>query len=94
LGNGLAGALRALIPGSSRSINFNAHFNPYAGSATIRAFDRSGAYTEQPVVVAGISRYGATWPSSPYSGAGNLPFGRGLTASPYGNAPGSTRPLW
>ena len=58
LSSGLAGALGALLPGSPHSINFNARFNPYVGPATIRAFDISGAYTEQPVAVAGISPYG------------------------------------
>ncbi|MBV8356489.1 MAG: hypothetical protein JO189_00925, partial [Deltaproteobacteria bacterium] len=55
LTNGLAGVLGALIPGSSRSINFNARFNPYAGPVSIRAFNSTGAYAEQPVVVAGVS---------------------------------------
>ncbi|MBV8450656.1 MAG: hypothetical protein JOZ29_00080 [Deltaproteobacteria bacterium] len=92
--SGLAGALGALIPGSSRSINFNVRFNPYAGPAFIRAFNSTGAYTEQPVVVAGISSPGTLWPNSPYSGRGNLPFEGGASASPYGNRLGSTRPFW
>jgi len=92
--NGLAGALGALIPGSSRSINFNVRFNPYAGPASIRAFDSTGAYAEQPVVLAGISSPGTLWPNSPYSGRGNFPFGGGAPASPYGNRLGSTRPFW
>jgi hypothetical protein len=94
LASGLAGALGALIPGSSRSINFNARFNPYAGPATVRAFNSTGACAEQPVVVAGVSPSGAPWPTSPYSGPGNLPFGGGSSASPYGNRLGPTRPLW
>jgi hypothetical protein len=92
--SGLAGALGALIPGSSRSVNFNARFNPYAGPATVRAFNSTGAYAEQPVVVAGVSPSGAPWPTSPYSGPGNFPFRGGSPASPYGNRLGSTRPLW
>jgi hypothetical protein len=93
LGNGLAGALGALIPGSSRSINFNARFNPYAGPATIRAFDMSGAYTEQPIVVAGLSPGGIPWPGSPYTGTRNFP-GVGSALNPYMSSPGATRPLW
>jgi len=89
---GLAGTLSALIPGSSRSISFNARFNPYAGPATVRAFNSTGAYTEQPVVVAGISPPGAPWPNSRYRGAGNIPFGGG--SSSYRNSLGSTHPLW
>ena len=94
IANGLAGALSALIPGSSRSINFNARFNPYVGLATVRAFNSAGEYAEQPVVVAGISPPGAPWPNFPYSGRGNLPSGGGAFTSPYGNRLGSTRPLW
>lgn len=92
--SGLAGALGALIPSISRSINFNARFNPYAGPATVRAFDSTGSYAEQPVVVAGISPPGAPWPNSPYSGAGSPPFGGGSFTSPYRNRLGWTRPLW
>ena len=92
VGNGLAGALAALMRGSSRSFNFNARFNPYAGPATVRAFDRTGAYTEQPVVVAGISPYGASR-NYPYNGAGTFPYGGGLPMSRFPNV-GSTRPLW
>jgi hypothetical protein len=92
--DGLAGALGALIPGSSRSINFNARFNPYAGPATVRAFNSTGAYTEQPVLVAGISPSAVPWPNSSYSGVGNLPFGGGSPASPPRNRLGSTHPLW
>jgi hypothetical protein len=93
LGTGLTGALGALISGS-RSINFNARFNPYSGPASVRAFDRAGAYTEQPVIIAGVPRYNTTWPNSPYTGAGRFPFGRGLSPSSSGNAFGSTYPLW
>ena len=92
VGNGLAGALAALIRGSPRSFNFNARFNPYAGPATVRAFDRTGAYTEQPVVVAGISPYRASR-NYPYNGAGTFPYGGGLPMSRFPNV-GSTRPLW
>jgi hypothetical protein len=74
LGGGLAGILGAIVPGASRSVNFTAQFNPYAGPASVRAFDTSGGFTEQPVMVAGVNPYGA----SPY--AGTNPYG----ANPYG----------
>jgi hypothetical protein len=91
---GLAGALRALLPGDSRSINFSVRFNPYAGPATIRAFNSTGAFTEQPLFVAGISPSGAPFPNSPYSGAGNFPSGGSFPTSRFPNTLGSTRPLW
>jgi hypothetical protein len=74
LGGGLAGLLGAIVPGASRSANFTAQFNPFAGPASVRAFDTSGAFTEQPVMVSGVNPYGA----SPY--AGTNPYG----ANPYG----------
>ena len=91
---GLTGALGALIPGWSHSINFSARFNPYAGPATIRAFNSMGAFTEQPVVIAGVSPSNAPWPNSAYSATGTAPFGRGVSPSGYPNRLGSTRPLW
>jgi hypothetical protein len=87
---GLAGVLGALMPGSARSINFNVRFNPYAGPAAIRAFNRTGAFTEQPIVVAGIPPYGAAPPSSPYG----VPLVGGPPANMYRNRLGSSRPLW
>ncbi|MBV8775117.1 MAG: hypothetical protein JO166_22700, partial [Deltaproteobacteria bacterium] len=63
LSPGIAGALTSLIPGASRSINFSVRFNPYAGPAVIRAFDGTGAYSEQPLIVAGISPYAPVWPN-------------------------------
>jgi hypothetical protein len=89
---GLTGALGALIPGWSHSINFSARFNPYVGPATVRAFNSAGAFTEQPVVIAGVSPSTAPWPT--YSATGTAPFGRGLPPSGYPNRLGSTRPLW
>jgi hypothetical protein len=91
---GLAGALAALIPGASRSINFGVRFNPYAGPATIRAFDSTGAYTEQPVIVVGISPNTPRWPNSVYGGTGSVPYGTGLSASPYRNWPATSPPHW
>ena len=94
LSSGIAGALAALIPGASRSISFSVGLNPYAGPATIRAFDSSGAYTEQPVIVAGISPYAPSWPNSLYGGTGSLPYGTGLPTSRYRNRPGSKPLPW
>jgi hypothetical protein len=91
---GLTGILGALIPGSSRSINFSAPFNPYAGTATIRAFNSTGAFTEQAVVVAGLPPSGAPWPTSAYGAAGTVPPGGRIPPSGYPNRLGPTRPLW
>jgi hypothetical protein len=91
---GLSSALSALLPGNSRSINFSARFNPYAGPASIRAFDSTGAFTEQPVMIAGIAPYGPSRPNALYGGTANFPYGRGLPTSRYPNGLGRTRPLW
>ncbi|HKV55791.1 MAG TPA: hypothetical protein VJN94_14245 [Candidatus Binataceae bacterium] len=95
LGGGIAGIFGALIPGDYRSLNFSTRFNPAAGPASIRAFDATGAYTEQPIVIAGASPYGV----SPYSAAN--PYGGASRSIPYYGPgsprplpPGSTRPLW
>jgi hypothetical protein len=103
VGGGIGGIIGALIPGNSRNVNFSARFNPNAGQTSIRAFDTSGAYTEQPVMAGGINPYG--YGSNPYAGVN--PFG--LPANPYyGGPPTSpylsnpyarprtppTRPLW
>lgn len=71
-GGGIGGMLGALIPGNYRNVNFNVRFNPQAGPATIRAFDSSGAYSEQPVMVAGMSPYGGVNPygMNPYGSYG------------------------
>jgi hypothetical protein len=79
-GGGIGGILGSLIPGASRNVNFNVRFNPQAGPATIRAFDSSGGYNEQPVVVAGMNPYGSG--ANPY---GMNPYGTGL--NPYGMSP-------
>jgi hypothetical protein len=57
-GGGLGSMLGSLIPGTSRSVNFNLRFNPSAGYASIRAYDRTGNYTEQPVMAGGVNPYG------------------------------------
>ena len=81
-GSGIGGVIGSLIPGASHNISFNVRFNPQAGPATIRAFDSSGGYNEQPVIVAGMSPYGGV---SPY---GMNPYG----GSPYGYNPSGTNP--
>jgi hypothetical protein len=93
-GGGLGGVLGALIPGASRNVNFNVRFNPQAGPATIRAFDSSGGYNEQPIVVAGgMNPYGGANPfginpygTNPY---GTNPYGNPYGANPYGNPYGT-----
>jgi hypothetical protein len=110
LGGGIGGILGALIPGNHRNVNFSARFNPNGGQTSIRAFDTSGAYTEQPVMAGGISPYG--YGSNPY-GYGSNPYAGvnpfGMPANPYYGGPPSspylsnpytrprtppTRPLW
>jgi hypothetical protein len=89
LGSGLASALGGLLNGGSRSISFKIRFNPYVGPATIRAFDSTGTYTEQPVAPAplaphiGIPPYGGVSPNAPGSGAGTFPYRGGVGAGAY-----------
>jgi hypothetical protein len=92
LSKGIAGSLLgALIPGISRNVNFSARFNPNAGQAVVRVFDSSGAYTDQPVMVAGMSPYGGYGMMNPYGGYGANPYG-GYGANPYGGYGGATSP--
>ncbi len=86
-GGGIAGAIGAFISGGSRNVNFNVRFNPQAGPATIRAFDSRGAYSEQPVIVAGMSPYGGINPygMNPYGANPYGSYGSGI--SPYGRNP-------
>jgi hypothetical protein len=82
-GGGIGAMIGALIPGA-HNVNFNVRFNPQAGPATIRAFDSSGGYNEQPIVIAGTTPYGSgtnSFTMNPYGGA--MPYG----ASPYGYSP-------
>jgi hypothetical protein len=79
IGGGISGMLGALLPGGTRSANFSTTFNPYAGQASIRAFSTDGAFTEQPIVIAGVN------PTTPYAGAIN-PYGYAGAANPYGYA--------
>lgn len=109
LGGGVAGILGALVPGVNRSVSFTAQFNPYAGPASVRAFDTSGAFTEQPVMVAGVNPYGASpyagvnpfgAPASPYYGTSPppgsyMPPPTNPYVNPYGSRPVTpSRPLW
>ena len=103
-GGGLGSMLGNLLPGTSQSTNFNFRFNPGAGFASIRAYDRTGNYTEQPVMAGGVNPYAGANPYganpnravNPY-GTGTNPYGG--TTSPYviggpGGPPSSSRPLW
>jgi hypothetical protein len=94
LRSGLASAVRSFIGSSATSFNFTAQFNPYAGPASVRAFDSSGAYSEQPLIVGGISPYRNAWPDSSHLRPGNLPDNRGLTNRAHPSTLRSTRPLW
>ena len=87
-GSGLGSVLGALIPGASHNVSFNVRFNPQAGPATIRAFDSSGGYNEQPVIVAGngMSPYGGN--GYGYNPNGTNPYG----SSPYGYNPYGANP--
>lgn len=103
--HGLGAIIGSLLPGHSNNVNFNLRFNPQAGPATIRAFDNTGAYAEQPVVAggvtvnpyaAGMSPYGAYRPgmvpygTTPY---GTVPYGTvPYGTMPYGSAPYATNP--
>ncbi len=84
-GGGIGAMIGALIPGASHNVNFNVRFNPQAGPATIRAFDASGGYNEQPIVIAGTSPYGAgtnPFTMNPY---GASPYGYNPYGNPYGS---------
>jgi hypothetical protein len=91
LGGGLGSMLGSLIPGTEQSFNFNLRFNAGAGFASIRAYDRTGAYTEQPVMAGGGGNpYGGV---NPYGGSSWGP----APANPYaiGRPPAApSRPLW
>jgi len=93
LSKGIAGSLLgALIPGVTRNVNFSARFNPNAGQAVVRVFDSSGAYTDQPVMVAGMNPYGGYGMMNPYGGYRANPYG-GYGANPYGGYGGATSPF-
>jgi hypothetical protein len=86
VGGLLGGILGALTPGTYRNTTFTVQFNPSLGPATVRAFDSSGAYTEQPIMAGGVSPFG----SNPYAGAN--PYGMpmnpyGMSANPYYGMP-------
>jgi hypothetical protein len=78
VGGGIGGMLGAIIPGNYRSVNFSARFNPAAGQTSVRAFDSSGAYTEQPVMAGGVNPYA----TNPYAGGVN-PYAGGV--NPFGS---------
>jgi hypothetical protein len=102
IGGLLGGLLGALTPGTVRNTNFTVQFNPAMGSATVRAFDSSGAYSEQPVMAGGISPFGANpyatnpYATNPYAGAN--PYGMpmnpyGMPGNSYYGSPYSTSPF-
>ncbi len=79
---GIGGVISSLIPGASHNVNFNVRFNPQAGPASIRAFDSSGGFNEQPVVIGGMNPYVAR--ANPY---GANPYGSPYRTSPDGMSP-------
>lgn len=78
----LGGILGSFTSTGYRNTNFTVQYNANRGPATVRAFDRSGAYTEQPVMAGGISPFG----TSPYAGMNSY----GM--SPYATNPYATNP--
>jgi hypothetical protein len=84
-GGGLGSLLGSILPGSSKSVNFNVRVNPGAGSASIRAYNQMGQYTEQPIMTVGMNPNGVV---NPYGTAANPngafnPYG---ATNPYGGA--------
>jgi hypothetical protein len=84
-GGGLGSLLGSILPGSSKSVNFNVRVNPSAGSASIRAYNQMGQYTEQPIMSVGMNPNGVV---NPYGTAANPngafnPYG---ATNPYGGA--------
>ncbi len=53
-GSGLGDLLGGIIPSRAKSINFNIRYNPAIGPASIRAYAKNGAYTEQPIFMRGM----------------------------------------
>ena len=97
-GGGIGGVIGSLIPGAPHNVSFNVRFNPQAGPATVRAFDSSGGYNEQPVIVAGASPYvPSPYGMNPYGGSpyGYNPYGAspyGYNANPYGYGSAARNP--
>jgi hypothetical protein len=54
-GGGLLGSVMSHF--GTQSVPFTAYFNPANGPAVIRATDSTGAYTEQPVALGGLTDY-------------------------------------
>jgi hypothetical protein len=77
----LGGILGSFTSGGYRNTNFTVQYNANMGPATVRAFDRSGAYTEQPVMAGGGSPFG-----SPYAGMNSY------GTNPYATNPYATNP--
>jgi hypothetical protein len=53
-GAGLGDLLGSIIPSRTKTINFNVRYNPASGPASIRAYAKSGEYTEQPLMLNGL----------------------------------------
>lgn len=84
------GLLSSLMPDVFRQVSFSAQFNPGAGLAVVRLFDRTGQFVEQPVMVTAGAPY-AGYPPYSYTAPGYGP-GTGHGANPYGARPGAPNP--
>jgi hypothetical protein len=93
-GGGIGGLISGLIPSTSHQISFGGRFNPAQGFATVRAYDRSGLMTEQPVSAGGsygVNPYGGLNPYRPNPYTGLPPYGGvtpGFAGPGIGVAPG------
>lgn len=84
------GLLSSLMPAVLRQVSFSTQFNPGAGLATVRVFDRNGQFVEQPVMVSAGAPYAGNPPYS-YSAPGYGP-GGGYGVNPYGARPAAPNP--
>jgi hypothetical protein len=89
-----AGLLSALGSSSCRQVNFTATVNPIAGPVTIRVFDTSGQFVEQPLMVGGINPYAINRYGSGVNPYGN-PYGApSYPPGSYPPPPSSSTPWW
>ncbi|MFI5353436.1 MAG: hypothetical protein ACHQZS_10780 [Candidatus Binatales bacterium] len=89
-----AGLLSALGSSSYRQVNFTATVNPIAGAVTVRVFDTSGQFVEQPLMVGGINPYAINRYGSGVNPYGN-PYGApGYPPGSYPPPPSSSTPWW
>jgi hypothetical protein len=91
-GGGIGGLISGLISG--QQISFAGRFNPAAGFTSVRAYDRSGNVTEQPVMgggtMYGTNPYGVNpYARSPYMGLSpGVGMAPGIGVAPYNSTLG------